>query len=324
MWSIIFWILMIPVILILIDVVLMFIYTIFTIIMDIGFFKILFGIVAFVSFLLLLSKQYAAFPIFAFACLALWIIWLEKQDYDNKNVADKSKYNNSTIHKSLPVPHSLKQHSPTMMTRNTSNKYTHILKGTVATIERYILMKAENTVSDYRKAYYRLSYNKEHEKRYKRYCGYLLATNGWEVEYSGIVLGNKDKGIDLRGFQEGRMKFAQCNYSGIVTHKMAQHFISCLEIEQKMNTNLQVIGVFFCKENKFEEGCRERLEKKGISIQVQDYNNEYPCVKCILASKLYYTPYHAEYDTIRFSIQRGDRHCYDERLAETLGFKKAP
>lgn len=36
--------------------------------------KILFGLMAFVSFLLLLGKEYAALPIFALACLALWII----------------------------------------------------------------------------------------------------------------------------------------------------------------------------------------------------------------------------------------------------------
>ena len=49
-------------------------------------------------------------------------------------------------------------------------------------------------------------------------------------------------------------------------------------------------------------------------------DNEYPCVKCIAASGLYYTPYHRDYDALAFSIHRGDRHCYDEAEAERLGF----
>lgn len=297
--------------------------------------KILFGLMAFISFLLLLGKEYAALPVFALACLALWIIWLQEANDDNKNITDKPKYDKSIIHEKPPeLPHNLKEHSPTIAPQSTSpqsesqasKERIQEIKEAIATMKRNAPVEhVEYSVSDYRRTYYNRLSNKERGKRYERYCGYLLAINGWEVEYSGIVLGNKDKGIDLRAFQEGRMKVAQCKFwSGRITNATVSQFIGDLGREQDENANLQVIGVFFCKENKFEEGCRERLEKKGISIQVQDYNNEYPCVKCILASKLYYTPYHAEYDTIRFSIQRGDRHCYDERLAETLGFKKAP
>lgn len=306
-----------------------FIYTIFNVIVEIGFFKIiLFGFVAFVLFVLLLEKEHTAFLVFAFACLVLLIIWLKGASNDDKEHIDKSSHDNLIIHEKPPeLPHSLKEHSPTITPQPIISKQQTMqdIKEAIAVMKRNAPVEhVEYSVSEYRRAYYDRLSNKELGKRYERYCGYLLACNGWDVEYSGIVLGNKDKGIDLRAFKEGRMKVAQCKFwSGRITNATVSQFIGDLEREQDENANLQVSGVFFCKENKFEEGCKERLEKKGISVQIQDYNNEYPCVKCILASKLYYTPYHAEYDTIRFSIQRGDRHCYDERLAETLGFKKA-
>lgn len=304
--------------------------TIFSIIMSIEFLKIILGLLAIVSFFLFFMEIHVAFFVFAFSCLALYFVWLKKPNDDDKNITDKPKYDKSIIHEKPPeLPHNLEEHSPTIAPQSesqASKQRIQEIKEAIAIMKRNAPVEhVEYSVSDYRRAYYSQLSNKERGNRYERYCGYLLAINGWEVEYSGIVLGNKDKGIDLRAFQEGRMKVAQCKFwSGRIRNATVSQFIGDLEREQDENANLQVIGVFFCKEDKFEEGCKERLEKKGISVQVQDYNNEYPCVKCILASKLYYTPYHAEYDTIRFSIQRGDRHCYDEQLAETLGFKKAP
>ncbi len=302
---------------------------IFSSIMSIKFLKIILGLLIIASFFLFFDGDTWAFFVFAFSCLARYIIWLKETNDDDKNIADKPKYDDFIIHEKPPeLPHSLKEHSPTIAPQSesqASKQRIQEIREAIATMKRNApVERVEYSVSDYRRAYYNRLSNKERGNRYERYCGYLLAINGWEVEYSGIVLGNKDKGIDLRAFKEGRMKVAQCKFwSGRITNATVSQFIGDLEREQEENANLQVIGVFFCKENKFEEGCKERLEKKGISVQIQDYNNEYPCVKCILASKLYYTPYHAEYDTIRFSIQRGDRHCYDEQLAETLGFKKA-
>ena len=308
--------------------------TIFSSIMSIKFLKIILGLLIIASFFLFFDGDTWAFFVFAFSCLARYIIWLKETNDGDKNITDKPKYDDLIIHEKPPeLPHSLKEHSPTIAPQSTSpqsesqasKQRMQEIKEAIAVMKRNTPVEhVEYSVSDYRRAYYNRLSNKELGKRYERYCGYLLAINGWEVEYSGIVLGNKDKGIDLRALKEGRMKVAQCKFwSGRITNATVSQFIGDLEREQDENANLQVIGVFFCKENKFEEGCKERLEKKGISVQIQDYNNEYPCVKCIFASKLYYTPYHAEYDTIRFSIQRGDRHCYDEQLAETLGFKKA-
>lgn len=163
-------------------------------------------------------------------------------------------------------------------------------------------------------------------KRYERYCGYLLEKDGWEVEYSGIVRGLKDGGIDLRAFCEGRMIAAQCKFwerKRKIRSNTISQFIGDLDREMGEHPNLQVIGLFCCKNDNFDTGCKERLESKGIWIHIKDYDNKYPCVKCIAASGLYYVPQHRDYDAIAFSIHRGDRHCYDEAEAEKLGFRGA-
>lgn len=163
-------------------------------------------------------------------------------------------------------------------------------------------------------------------KRYERYCGYLLEKDGWEVEYSGIVRGLKDGGIDLRAFREGRMIAAQCKFwerKRKIRSNTISQFIGDLDREIDEHPNLQVIGLFCCKNDNFDTGCKERLQSKGIWIHIKNYDNKYPCVKCIAASGLYYVPQHRDYDAIAFSIHRGDRHCYDEAEAEKLGFREA-
>lgn len=145
-------------------------------------------------------------------------------------------------------------------------------------------------------------------------------------EYSGIVHGLKDGGIDLRAFREGRMIAAQCKFwerKRKIRSNTISQFIGDLDREIDEHPNLQVIGLFCCKNDNFDTGCKERLQSKGIWIHIKNYDNKYPCVKCIATSGLYYVPQHRDYDAIAFSIHRGDRHCYDEAEAERLGFREA-
>ncbi|MDE7317811.1 MAG: hypothetical protein K2N12_08805 [Helicobacter sp.] len=145
-------------------------------------------------------------------------------------------------------------------------------------------------------------------------------------EYSGIVHGLKDEGIDLRAFREGRMIAAQCKFwerKRKIRSNTISQFIGDLDREIDEHPNLQVIGLFCCKNDNFDTGCKERLKSKGIWIHIKNYDNKYPCVKCIATSGLYYVPQHRDYDAIAFSVHRGDRHCYDEAEAEKLGFREA-
>lgn len=170
-------------------------------------------------------------------------------------------------------------------------------------------------VEDYRKQVYHLSPT-EFRKCYRRYCAYLLEKDGWEVKVCDEH--TNEKVVDLYATDEwGRLWLVKCEPTQQLTDEMIRDAIERVVYERSKDKKL-FFSRFYCPN--ISEQHAYWLDSRGVDTIIADYDNKYPCVKCIAASGLYYMPQHRDYDAIAFSIHRGDRHCYDEAEAERLGF----
>ena len=69
-------------------------------------------------------------------------------------------------------------------------------------------------------------------------------------------------------------------------------------------------------------------DKLGIKlIENEDFNKEYPCIKCNInittKEKIYHLPFDQQYDNIKIVSSIGEKYVSTVKEAEELGFRRA-
>lgn len=171
--------------------------------------------------------------------------------------------------------------------------------------------------------------NLEIGRMYERYLGYQYETEGWDVEFKGIIDGYEDLGRDLICRKEGVTEIVQAkNWSShkeIRENVVFQLYASCIEYSLK-NGEKKIKPVLITTTS-LSEVAAEIAKRLKIEVRKVQLDKSYPMIKCNTTkdntSNIYHLPFDQQYDRVK--IIPGSKKCYVATAAEAekLGFRRA-
>ncbi|WP_337423527.1 restriction endonuclease [Phascolarctobacterium succinatutens] len=187
----------------------------------------------------------------------------------------------------------------------------------------------------------RVKTNAEIGRDYERYVGYQYETQGYAVEYRGIVDGFEDRGRDLLCHRDGKTLVVQCKYwsekKTIHENHINQLFGTTLKyfLEQHPRATFydfftalekRTIAPVFVTSTTLSETAAEFASSLNISVAENKSIGDYPIIKCNInrstGEKIYHLPFDQQYDKVKIS---GKGECYAMTVAEAeeKGFRRA-
>lgn len=169
---------------------------------------------------------------------------------------------------------------------------------------------------------------------FERYIGYLYEQQGYKVIFYGAIMGLEDLGRDIIAYNTKEVIIIQCKYwseNKIVHEKhIFQLYGSMLALsfEEHPEYNHKIIKGHFITSATLSDKAKFYADKLDITyVEKENFNKEYPCIKCNISNKdnekIYHLPFDQQYDKVQIDISKGE--CYATTIleAESLGFRRA-
>jgi len=163
------------------------------------------------------------------------------------------------------------------------------------------------------------------------YLGYLYESQGWDVEYFGIMEGVEDMGRDLICSKDGEVKIVQAkcwNREKLIHEKhIFQLYGTALLYRMETGSASKVIASF---ETTTSLSPKARQVAAALNIEIkerQELRKDFPMIKCNInrqtGQRIYHLPIDQQYN--RTKIIRGSGECYVSTVAEAekMGFRRA-
>lgn len=184
--------------------------------------------------------------------------------------------------------------------------------------------------------------NLEIGRDYERYTGYIYESNGWKVEYRGIIDGFEDKGRDLICKKDGVTHIVQCKYwaskKTIHENYINQLFGTTVKyyLEQNPHASFEefvsallawkTIKPIFRTSTTLSDTAKEFAKSLEIEVIENDKIKEYPMIKCNISDrnkeKIYHLPFDQQYDKVKID-KEGEFFAMTVKEAEEAGFRRA-
>ncbi len=164
-------------------------------------------------------------------------------------------------------------------------------------------------------------------RTYDLYIGYLFERSGFSVEYCGITNGVYDDGMDLICRKGSRVILIRCKEEEI--SKTAMYYLAARALRFKMDyPGLEVSALCVTSDKKLSGEAEIIAQKFHIAVKNDMPFKNFPYVKCKVFKnenkgerKVYYTPKHRDYITVKIIPENGDMFCSTEIEAAEKGFK---
>lgn len=165
---------------------------------------------------------------------------------------------------------------------------------------------------------------------YERYVGYLYESQGYEVEYQGILEGLSDLGRDLVCRKNKEIIVIQCkNWSQFKTihEKHVFQLFGTVYQYKVENPDKDVKSILFTT-TQVSELAKRFANDLGIDIRENEkFERTYPSIKCNISrtsgEKIYHLPMDQQYDKIKVEPDKGEFYCSTVAEAESKGFRRA-
>lgn len=167
-------------------------------------------------------------------------------------------------------------------------------------------------------------------KLYERYIGYLYESDGYAVDYVGIVRGYEDLGRDLICQKGEDFVVIQCkNWAQFKTihEKHIFQFFGTVFQYRDENPDRKVRAIFYTT-TKLSELARRFSQELGIELKEGfKFEKAYPSIKCNISqangTMIYHLPFDQQYDTCKIGKGKGEFYCATVKEAEDSGFRRA-
>ena len=173
---------------------------------------------------------------------------------------------------------------------------------------------------------------KEIGKEYERYIGYLYESQGYKVEYFGILEGFKDMGRDLICTKNCNTLLIQCKCwsreKTIHEKHINQLYGSLIEykIKNKSNDRKRYKAIFYTTTQLSDTALAFATTLK-VNVFAEFPLREFPLVKWNVDRKkseqIYHLPFDLHYDKVRIEPERGEFFAWTVKEAEEKGFRHA-
>ena len=184
-------------------------------------------------------------------------------------------------------------------------------------------------------------------KEYERYIGYRYESNGYKVEYKGILSGLEDLGRDLICKKDNETIIIQCkcwSKNKVIHEKHINQLFGTFakyQIEQqtKENPNAKPYVVTnntgenpkyrarFVTSTKLSTTAQSFADALGIARFEEIPLTDYPMIKCNVSrktgEKIYHLPFDNSYDSVFIEKERGELYASTVAEAEEKGFRRA-
>ncbi|UTC77590.1 hypothetical protein E4O04_06070 [Treponema sp. OMZ 799] len=161
---------------------------------------------------------------------------------------------------------------------------------------------------------------------FERYYGYLLERMGYNVTYFGIDKRLEDLGRDLIAENEKHILIIQCKYwsknKKIHEKHICQLFGSAIEYRLAYEPKKEVIPVFVTHTD-ISDMARTFAQALKVAVKENVDLQEYPAIKCNVATGIYHLPMDQQYDNFEVKPDRGDLYALTTQEAEDLGCRRA-
>lgn len=170
---------------------------------------------------------------------------------------------------------------------------------------------------------------------YERYLGFLYETDGWTVEYHGIVKGFEDLGRDLICLRGDEIKIVQakCWSSQKTIHE--KHIFQLFGTTQLYLMNRRASDLFapkvssvFVTTTSLSPVARQAAE--WLQVQVEErkaLSKAFPMIKCNVNQetrlRIYHLPFDQQYDRTHIFPELGEMYATTVAEAEAAGFRRA-
>ncbi len=161
---------------------------------------------------------------------------------------------------------------------------------------------------------------------FERYYGYLLEQRGYKVTYFGIDKGFEDMGRDLIAENAKHILIIQCKYwsknKKIHEKHICQLLGSATEYKIAFHPKKEVIPLFVTHTN-ITEKAKKFAHELNITIRENVDLQEYPIIKCNVATGIYHLPMDQHYDNFEVKPEREDCYVMTVQEAEELGCRRS-
>ena len=170
---------------------------------------------------------------------------------------------------------------------------------------------------------------------YERYLGFLYESEGWEVDYHGVLKGLEDLGRDLickRG-EEVHIVQAKCWSEKKLIHE--KHIFQLFGTVQLYQMNARSEELFdpavtpvFITTTSLSPVARQAADWLEVQVQEQKpLSKAFPMIKCNInrdtKARIYHLPFDQQYDRTRIIPKLGEKYVATVVEAEAAGFRRA-
>ncbi len=170
---------------------------------------------------------------------------------------------------------------------------------------------------------------------YERYLGHLYESDGWAVEYHGIIQGLEDLGRDLicRKGNEVHIVQAKCWSSAKTIHEKhifqlfgtTQLFLMAAE---RGDLYAPKVTARFVTSTTLSEVARQAADWLKIEVEERKVlDKTFPMIKCNVnrasKEKIYHLPFDQQYDRTKIDPALGEFYAKSAADAEKKGFRRA-
>lgn len=170
---------------------------------------------------------------------------------------------------------------------------------------------------------------------YERYLGVRYESDGWKVEYHGIVKGLEDLGRDLICWRGNEVKIVQAKCWSKAKTIHEKHIFQLFGTTQlylmgRAETELFApsVSARFITTTSLSPVARQAAE--WLKIEVEEncaLNKAFPMIKCNInqgtKEPIYHLPFDQQYDRTKIFAELGERYVATALEAEKLGFRRA-
>lgn len=166
-------------------------------------------------------------------------------------------------------------------------------------------------------------------KDYERFIGYQYESQGWQVQYQGIVEGFSDLGRDLIAIRGNEVQVVQCKYWSREKTIHEKHIFQLYgtSVAYQLDNPKKKVKAVFVTSTVLSEKAKHFADFLNISYREQKLLQQYPCIKCNISrkdgKKIYHLPFDQQYDTTVVELDRNETYVATVEEAEALGYRRA-
>jgi hypothetical protein len=171
--------------------------------------------------------------------------------------------------------------------------------------------------------------NVELGRRYERFVGYLLESEGYHVTFEGAIKGSNDQGRDLIAHKNNETLIVQAKCwakSKLIFEAPVYQLLGTTTHYKNTNPNRKNVKAVLCSTTNLSDRALSVAKSLEIEIRYINFEKSYPMIKCNInenGKRIFHLPCDPYYDKVKIDIRKGEFYARTVKEAISNGFRRA-